>query len=213
MMSSAEWLSLVLVCLLGAMSPGPSLVLVARQSVVNSRRHGVITAWCHSGGIGAYAFATALGLSALLTSHPGVFSALAVSGAFYLIWLGVATWRHADSGEGTPARRDGDGALGRAALQGFLTAVLNPKVAVFFLALFSQFLAPGMGPVAALALSATALAVDGLWYTLVAVVLSRAGWVGRVRGAGYWIDRITAVVLVLLGVYALLRSGGFGGAG
>lgn len=203
-MTLAAWSSLALVCLLGAMSPGPSLVLVARQSVVNSRRHGLVTAWAHAVGIGAYAFATVIGLSTLLARYPSVYMALAISGALYLIWLGVATWRRAGAGATAGWHEGGRSAVGAAALQGVLTALLNPKVGVFFLALFSQFLTPGMGVGVGVLLSATALFIDGLWYTLVAVLLSRPVWVARVKSAGWWIDRAAAVALILLGLLALI---------
>lgn len=88
-MTLATWLTVVSICILGAMSPGPSLALVLKQTLNGGRRHGMITALSHGLGVGFYAFLSILGLAAVITTSPLAFSILQWGGALYLAWLGV----------------------------------------------------------------------------------------------------------------------------
>ena len=88
-MTLATWFAVVTICVLGAMSPGPSLALVLKQTLTGGRRNGVITALSHGIGVGIYAFLSILGLAAIITASPTAFSILQWGGALYLAWLGV----------------------------------------------------------------------------------------------------------------------------
>src|SRR6056297_2606771 len=88
-MTLATWLAVVTICILGAMSPGPSLALVLKQTLTGGRRNGVITALAHGIGVGIYAFLSILGLAAIITASPTAFTVLQWGGALYLAWLGV----------------------------------------------------------------------------------------------------------------------------
>lgn len=196
-MSFSTWLALAAVCTLGAMSPGPSLAVVIRQTVAGSRARGVVTGCAHAIGIGIYALLTSFGLAVLITSSPLVYRLLALAGAAYLLWLGAGALR---SGGAMAAPTDGvaSGDMLAAARDGFAISLLNPKIAVFFLALFSQFVQPGMSAATHALMSVTAMVVDASWYALVAIVLSRAGMLGVLRRHGRWIDWVTGVVLIAL---------------
>jgi threonine/homoserine/homoserine lactone efflux protein len=204
-MTLSVWLSVLAVCTLGAMSPGPSLALVVRHSVVNSRVHGLAAALAHALGVGLYALLTTLGLALVLTRMPRLFTALAVAGAAYLFWLGVTALRSAGPGRGIDTAVAAPAGPGHAAREGFLIAFLNPKIAVFFVALFSQFVHPGMSAREHALLWATATGVDGLWYACVALVLTRRGIAERLRRHAALIDRISGTVLIALGSVTLWR--------
>lgn len=203
-MSFSVWLSVLAICALGAASPGPSLALVARHSVVNSRAHGLAAALAHALGVGLYALTTTLGLAVVLTRQPRLFTAVALAGALYLLWLGAGALRAAgrDAAAATAEARAG---IATAAREGFLIAFLNPKIAVFFLALFSQFVRPGMSGAEHAVLWATAMLVDGLWYAGVALALTRHGTSERLRRHGALIDRASGSVLIALGLFTLWR--------
>ncbi len=134
-MTLTTWLAVVTICVLGAMSPGPSLALVLKQTMTGGRRNGVVAALSHGLGVGIYAFLSILGLAAVITASPTAFTILQWAGALYLAWLGF---------KGLTAKAQSDQALPEApstrsaARDGFLIAFFNPKIAVFFLALFSQ---------------------------------------------------------------------------
>lgn len=199
-MTLTTWLTVVSICTLGAMSPGPSLAVVLKQTLAGGRRNGVITALLHGMGVGLYAFLSVLGLAALITTSPLAFTALQWGGALYLAWLGI---------KGLTARQTGAGGVppvattASAARDGFLVVFLNPKVAVFFIALFSQVVGADTGLMAKLGYAATAMVIDGGWYLLVAMVLSHPRWLARLNSYGIWLDRLFGVILLLLALRLL----------
>lgn len=203
-MTFPDWLSLAVLCLAGAASPGPSLAVVAGASVGAGRSAGFLAAWSHALGVGLYAAFTVLGISTLITEFSGLYRAVRIAGALYLLWL---AWRLL-SGAGasaTGACEDRNRRL-RAARDGFAIAFLNPKLAIFMLALFSQFVRPDAPASVNAVLIGTALAVDGLWYTLVALLFSARGWIDRLRQQARIIDRVFAGLLIILAATILLRG-------
>jgi len=195
-MTLTTWLAVVTICVLGAMSPGPSLALVLKQTLAGGRRNGIITALSHGLGVGIYAFLSILGLAAVITASPTAFSALQWGGAAYLAWLGV---------KGLRARQMATGAVlpdtpsgHSAARDGFFIAFLNPKIAVFFLALFSQVVGTDTSLLAKLGYAASALIIDTGWYLLVAWLFSNPRWLASLQRRAVWLERIFGVVLVAL---------------
>ncbi|MDZ7749485.1 MAG: LysE family translocator [Halofilum sp. (in: g-proteobacteria)] len=147
--------------------------------------------------------ATAAGLATAPPARPGLYRALALAGAGYLAWLGVGALRArgATADVSAPAARG----LGGAARDGFTMALLNPKIAVFFLALFSQFVTPGAGAADTAILWATATVIDGAWYSLVAVGLTGSAALGWLRARGALIDRATGLMLLALAAWTVLE--------
>lgn len=188
--------------MLGAASPGPSLAVVVRHTLGGSRAHGIAAALAHAVGVGIYAALTVVGLAALMVAEPGIYRALTLAGAAYLLWLGIGALRAGDDGTHAGAARARAG-IALAARDGFAIAFLNPKIAVFFLALFSQFVAPHSGALDTLILALTALVIDGGWYTLVAVALSRPDRLAWLQRHRHTIERITGVVLIALAAWTL----------
>lgn len=207
-MSVSTWLALAAVCALGAMSPGPSLAVVIRQTVAGSRARGIATGFAHAVGIGLYALLTSFGLAVLITGNPAAYRMLALAGAGYLLWLGAGALRGGGKLAAASAGGVATHGLAAAARDGLAISLLNPKVAVFFLALFSQFVQPGMGAATHALMSATAMAIDATWYALVAIVLSRAGMLDVLRRRGRWIDWITGVVLIALALATVSQLAG-----
>ncbi|MEJ2762819.1 LysE family translocator [Photobacterium sp. MCCC 1A19761] len=204
-MTFSIWLSLLMICMLGAMSPGPSLAVVAKHSLSGGRLHGVVTSWAHAFGVGVYALLTLLGLAVVLKQSPTLFTAITYAGAAYLAYLGVNALRSkggvaAKLSAGTPVR------LGIAARDGLMISILNPKLALFFLALFSQFVAVGTELSSRAIIVATPLLVDGLWYTLIALVLSNPKVLDKLRMKAQLIDRLSGVVLILLALRVVIQA-------
>ncbi|UXI01939.1 LysE family translocator [Photobacterium sp. TY1-4] len=204
-MTISIWLSLLMICMLGAMSPGPSLAVVAKHSLSGGRLHGVVTSWAHAFGVGVYALLTLLGLAVVLKQSPTLFMVITYAGAAYLAYLGVNALRSkggvaAKLAAGTPVR------LGVAARDGLMISILNPKLALFFLALFSQFVAVGTELSSRAIIVATPLLVDGLWYTLIALVLSNPKVLDKLRMKAQLIDRLSGVVLILLALRVVIQA-------
>ncbi|NQY85234.1 MAG: LysE family translocator, partial [Alcanivorax sp.] len=157
MLAVTDWLLLIGVCALGAMTPGASLAVVTRHTLRGSARAGVSAGLAHAAGIGVYAVATVAGLAVVLRGFPQLEIAIRLAGSLFLLWLALGSWRAARG----PAPAPDAGAAGNAVRDGFLIAFLNPKVALFFLALFSQFVSADMAMAARVQVAATAVVIDG----------------------------------------------------
>jgi len=204
-MSFAAWLSVATICVLGAMTPGPSLAVVLRYSVGHSRQAGFACALAHALGIGFYAVITMTGLGILFQTVPVFHNAVSILGALYLIWLAIKAWRGAKAGAKFDVDSAGkvSGSILQAARDGFMIAFLNPKIALFFLALFSQFVSPEFEWGGKFLLAFTAAVIDGAWYCLVAVGLSHGAVLPWLRDHAAWIERIIAVLFVLVALRVL----------
>jgi len=194
-MTIAIWLTVVSICLLGAMSPGPSLAVVLKQTLAGGRKTGLVTAVTHGLGIGFYALLCISGIGVLITTSPVLFQALQWLGAAYLLWLGIkglTTRKVSGSEQPQPTT------TGSAARDGFLVVFLNPKVAVFFIAMFSQVIGDETSTLEKIAYAATALIIDMAWYVIVAWSFSNPRWLGKLQKNAVWLERIFGVILIAL---------------
>lgn len=197
------WLSLVAICAMGAMSPGPSLALVLRHTLGGGRLPGITAALFHALGVGVYALLTVWGLGAVIARQPALFQLITWAGAAYLAWLGVKALRAGRAAAWQPS----SGTLttrAQAAREGMLVALGNPKLILFFIALLSQFVSPDMSLTAKLIIVATAMLIDGGWYLLVALTLSHSKVLPWLQARAHWINRITGVMLLGLAFRVLL---------
>ena len=217
-----DWLILTLTCLAGAISPGPSVVVLIRHVSASGAGVGVVFGFCHGLGVLFYAGLVAFGLASVLLLVPGLFLGVQLAGLGFLLWIGwgmfwqglrasappLAADMAAESGGGVPRRLS----LLRAGLDGFLVALLNPKVAVFFTAIFSQFLAPHQPLTMRMQMAATAWLVDSLWYIFLAVLFGMpfmlrgfrafAPRLNILMGAGLMLLALIIGVSALRGIYA-----------
>lgn len=202
-MSFSAWLSLLAISCLGAMSPGPSLAMVVRHTLGSGRGHGIICAWAHSIGIGIYALVTLLGLAVVLKQAPMVFNVIAIIGALYLAWMGMQALRSKGGMEDKLAEGKQASAL-TAARDGIAISLFNPKIMLFFIALFSQFVLAAETALGNSLIVLTPLVVDGLWYTLIALLLSHKHLLPKLRAKAGLIDKLSGIVLILLAVRVLV---------
>ena len=194
------WLSLVSICILGAVSPGPSLAVVIRNTLIGGRMDGFVTAISHGLGIILWALLTAAGIGLLIVSNPGLFDGVRWAGAIFLLFLGCR-YLLSRSATAETVNVDSDATTTTAPFRdGFLISITNPKIALFFLALFSQFVRPDAGWIEKLVMATTAGVIDTLWYTLVALALSHSSILSRLRRHSRGLDRIFGVVLIALAV-------------
>ncbi|WP_413701966.1 LysE family translocator [Psychromonas sp. KJ10-10] len=202
-MTFSIWLSLFTISMLGAMSPGPSLAMVAKHSLAGGRANGISTAWAHASGIAIYAFITLLGLAVMLHQSPMLFKGISYCGALYLAYLG---FKALGSKGGVAHKLESDKAvsLKESARDGFFISILNPKIALFFIALFSQFVAVGAELSSKAIIVFTPFLVDGLWYTFIALILSNSKLLDKLRSRAIIIDKVSGVVLIALAIRVFL---------
>jgi RhtB (resistance to homoserine/threonine) family protein len=195
--------------LLAVMSPGPSFLITAQTAVARSRADGVKVALGLGAGTVVWAAAALLGLHVLFQQVHGLFVAMKVAGALFLIWVAYQIFRHAADPIALDTSAQGDGAA-RAQppfVRGVLTQIANPKVAVFFGSIFVAMLPREVPPWMIVALLVIVTLNEIVWYSLVALFFGA----GPVRTfyirAKRWIDRATGVFLGVLGLRLLWRAG------
>ena len=140
-------------------SPGPGVLYVTARTLSQGRRAGFASMFGIEAGELAWLAAAATGLAAVLSASTQVLDVLRFGGAAYLIYLGIQRWREIERPATPPPAR-----LGRIFAQGFVTQLVNPKVAVFFVAFLPQFL----NPAAPIAVQVVAL---GAVYIAIAVAV------------------------------------------
>ena len=178
-MNVSDWLSLALICFLGATSPGPSLAVVLAISGLRGREGGYAAAIDHGLGVFFYAAIAAASLSYILKQHASIFQALQIAGALMLVWIGgrliIAVRRAAGDQPPAVPRLT----LSKSFNQGLAIAVFNPKIAAFFASLFSQYLAEDQSIMLHLAMASLAGGIDMVVY-LIIVLLATTQRVARI---------------------------------
>ncbi len=179
--------------------PGADMALVTRNVLAVGRRRAMLTIAGICAGCVIHATASALGLSAILATSATAFNVVKTLGAGYLIWIGIQSIREA----GQPATVTSEPSARRALgpfLQGFLTNILNPKVAVFYLTFLPQFISPGE-PVLrrSLLLASIHIAMGFVWLTAYAWFIDRLGAVLTRPRVKAWLERVTGGLLIALG--------------
>ena len=190
-----------IICAMGAISPGPSLVLVLRNTISGGRRQGVMTGLGHGIGLGIYAFTAVMGLSSLILANEKIYNLLQLVGALILIWLSfnMITYKHSDSSK----KYISSGRRGF--LEGFMIAFFNPKILVFMVAVFSQFISPDITNSDRFIMAIMAGVIDTTWYVLVATVLVGTSIVDKLRINAIAIDRSIGIVLLLLAILLIVQ--------
>src|SRR5882672_4889801 len=188
----------------GAVSPGPSFVMVARTAVSSSRADGLSAALGMGAGGLVFAAAALLGLNGLLLAVPALYVVLKVAGGLYLAYLGARIWRAARQPLAvTQSVLSASATAWKSFALGFTTQISNPKTAIVYASVFAAFLPASPSRAFNVAVVVLAFAIETAWYALVAVALSSE----RPRGAYLrfkaWIDRVAGGVMVLLGLKLL----------
>ncbi|MCH2160151.1 MAG: LysE family translocator [Oleiphilaceae bacterium] len=195
-----QWLLLLATCALGAMSPGPSLICVLQNAIAGGFRLGVKVSVAHASGVALWACATILGIASISKTFPFLHNTLILLGALYLIYMGLRSF--ASGLSGVELSINGvESPKGRQAVRdGFFIAFLNPKLAVFFVALFSQFVDANNSPIDSLVMVSTAAFVDALWYILVTFIASLSNFRNRLLRRIRYIDCFGGIVFIFVGV-------------
>ena len=131
-------------CLLMVLTPGPNMIYLISRSICQGRKAGVTSLLGVVAGFFVHMFAAAVGLTAVFLAVPTAYEALKWAGALYLLWM---AWQAVKPGARSPfeARELAPDSSSKLVLMGFMTSVLNPKVAVFYLSVFPQFISPEHG--------------------------------------------------------------------
>ncbi len=200
-----ELLAVITITLLAVISPGPDFALVSRNSLVLSRRAGLLTACGIGLGVIVHVSYTLLGLGLLLQQSLWLFNGIKFIGAVYLIYLGIKMLR---TRGGETISYNGVSPLSDlAALRaGFLTNVLNPKTLIFIVSLFMQVIKPETSLTIQVCYGLIISLAHIVWFTLIAVFFSSGVIRARFLSMRHWIDRTFGSMLIIFG--ALLAVSG-----
>lgn len=189
-MEPGAWAALATVFILGAMSPGPSLAVVLRNTVSGGRRQGISTGIGHGMGFGIYAFLSAFGIATALSANENVEHFLRWGGIAILLWLGYNFIRHAfsDNSPNPGHEESGSPSEGAGFVQGFSIAILNPKIMAWMLALYAPFIEAESSLETLIGMGLLGMAIDGSWYVSVAVLLTTGNRVELLRSKAHIID-------------------------
>ena len=192
--------SITLALMLGAISPGPTFIYVAKNSIAISRKHGLFTALGTGTGAAFFGFLAIIGLQAVLLAVPSAYLALKICGGLYILYLAYKIIKHAKDPMTQP-----DGSLqsmshAQAYRLGFITQLSNPKIAIVLASIFTALLPKEIPSYYYVVLPLLCFFIDAGWYSLVAVALSAEGPRRVYLKFKKVFDRIAGGVMSLLGL-------------
>ncbi|MEE1122576.1 MAG: LysE family translocator [Acinetobacter pseudolwoffii] len=164
--------SIAVALMLGAMSPGPTSIYVAKNSIAISRKHGLFTALGTGLGAAIFGLLAVLGLQAFLLAVPSAYLALKICGGLYLLWLAFKIIKHAKDPIEADSSITKQMSLRRAFTTGLITQLSNPKIAIVLASIFTALLPKEIPNYFYFALPILCFFIDAGWCSLVAVALS-----------------------------------------
>ena len=200
-MELKELIMLSFVCAMGAISPGPSLAVVIRNTISGGRLEGVMTGIGHGIGIGIYAFMAVMGLSSLLLNNEKLFMIFQIAGAIILFWIACKMILNKPSDVIDEKQFSKKGFI-----QGFMIAFLNPKILVFLVAVFSQFINSDINSSDRFIIAVMASFIDMAWYVLVSLLLAGTSLINSFRANAVFIDRSIGSILILISLLLINQT-------
>lgn len=204
MITAGAGLGMAVVALGLVLTPGPNMIYLVSRSITQGRRAGLISLLGVAAGFVVYLAAAVAGIATLFSEVPAAYTVLRLAGAGYLLWLAWKTARRGGGSVFAPKALPPDGPA-RLFAMGFLTNLLNPKIAVLYVSLLPQFIDPDRGAVALQSLTLGAIqatiAVSGnaiivLTAGTIAVFLARRpGWL---RAQRYFMGTVLGALAVRL---------------
>lgn len=194
---------LAIAFVLGAMSPGPSLATVLRNSVSGGRQHGILTGIGHGLGFGIYAFLAATGMAAAISTSDTTVEVLRWGGIAMLLFLTYTFGKQALSS--SVAHLDAHKSSNRAGFaQGFLIAIFNPKIFAWMLAIYAPFIKADLGILTLLGIAVMGMIIDATWYVTVATFLTSSNRADKLRAVSNKLDAAMAALMLTFASLLLL---------
>ena len=198
------WSQFAIVCLLGAMSPGPSLALIIRNSINFNRMSGILAAIAHGLGICVYATVTVIILEFILKNSETIFFVIQICGSLFLIILGLIFIFKKNNENQNDTYQIHSSSFA----QGFIIAIINPKILIWFTAIYSQFIDINATFLNKTILVLTPSIIDTVWYSLVAILVTGYGLKEILNKNKFVIQKIIGILLILIAfslIYSLIR--------
>tara|TARA_Y100000590_G_scaffold4971_1_gene6769 strand:- start:983 stop:1594 length:612 start_codon:yes stop_codon:yes gene_type:complete len=200
-MSFFVWIQFATVCVIGAMSPGPSLAVVIRNNINFNRIAGILTSIGHGLGIGVYASLAVLGLGIILQTNQTIYFFIQIIGLILLFFFGLLFIFQKSSEEKIVENQNQVNSF----LQGFTIAIINPKILIWFTAVYSQFISIDATFFFNAILVLTASIIDALWYILVSIVITGNNFKNLLIEKKFLIQKITGIILIFIAITLLYK--------
>ena len=200
-MSTITFLQIFFVCLLGAMSPGPSMVVVINNAIFKNRYHGILTSVGHGIGIGIYALFAVVGIGVAIETNLFLFNVIKILSIIFLIYLGLKTTINKtklDFNEKSNTKGEVTSFL-----QGFSISILNPKIFIWFVAIYSQFMSLGNDIVFNIYLVLTAGIVDVTWYIILTLLVTSNLALEFLKNKISILQRLLGIIFIFIGLVLL----------
>ena len=190
------------VCLLGAMSPGPSMAVVINNAIFKGRYNGILTSIGHGIGIAVYATFAVLGLGLIIKTNIFIFNGLKILSIIFLIFIGVKSILNKEklNLEKKDAKKNTVSFL-----QGFSIAILNPKIFVWFIAIYSQFMSTDNELLFNIYLVSIAGIIDACWYIVLSMAVTSASALSFFQSKITLIQKIQGFLFIALGLGLLIN--------
>lgn len=196
------WLQFSAICIVGAMSPGPSMALIIRNSIKFGRVSGLLSSIGHAIGIGIYAAISIAGLQLILISNIIIFNTIQFCGSIFLLILGVLFLKKSDE---SLSIKDEQKSL-NSFFQGFAISILNPKILIWFAAIFSQFIEVSSTSLTKFMMVFIASSIDGIWYIILTIIVTSFGLKKFIENNTKTIQNISGLVLILISLIILYQT-------
>ena len=192
---------ITIVCLLGAMSPGPSMVVVINNAIYKNRINGILTAIGHGFGIGIYAFFAVLGIGLIIKTNLFLFNTIKILSIFFLFYLGFqAIFSNPKMNFEKNAIKFGV----KSFLEGFAISILNPKILIWFLAIYSQFMSASNDYILNISLILIASLVDALWYIILVKLVTAKGVLERLKSKLQLIQKLIGYLFITFSIFLII---------
>ena len=201
-MSNWFWVQFATICIVGAMSPGPSMVLIIRNSIKYGRVSGILSSVGHAIGIGIYAGISVAGLQIILINNIFLFNTIQFCGSVFLLVLGILFLR--DTRQKLSIKNEQK--KFNSFTQGFAISILNPKILIWFAAIFSQFIEISSTNFVKLTMVLIASSIDGLWYIILTIIVTGFGLKQFLENNTKIIQNISGAVLIFISIIILYNT-------
>ena len=190
------------VCLLGAMSPGPSMAVVINNAIFKGRYAGILTAIGHGIGISVYAICAVLGLGLIIKTNVLIFNGLKILSIIFLIFIGLKSILNKEK-LNLEDKNLKENTI--SFIQGFSISILNPKIFVWFIAVYSQFMSTNNQLMFDIYLISIAGIVDACWYIILTLTVTTASALSFFQKKIYIIQKIQGFFFITLGIGLMLN--------
>ena len=191
-----------IVCLLGAMSPGPSMAVVINNAIFKGRYNGILTSIGHGIGIAIYATFAVLGLGLIIETNIFIFNSLKILSIIFLIIIGI---KSIVNNEKLNLEKKDVKEKTISFLQGFSISILNPKILVWFIAIYSQFMSTNNELIFNIYLVSIAGIVDAFWYIFLTLAVTTASALTFFQTKILLIKKLQGFLFVAIGLVLLVN--------